>query len=562
MSTYCRVLTKSDSPSNYDYSLLILGDIASGKSSLINAMINVVLGRTSNELLIAKPLQDYPQVSAYFNINYSDVTYPIIFELSGELTNWKKIRIIEIPFIKSEMKYTSKSPIDKLSCSLTLALEYLNSITAIGITQKSSESRNLASHHVMYSAISKVFSSEYLARNCCFFFTFYCGSIHYNTDWVRIKPAMKTKFNNMLFQYSAEDYKTNIKIIKKSNKCLEKMKKCFRKTFKFLVSREGISREFLLKRILNVDYGSDEERKDEVIKKNAEEKLRWEEEKKNLIEDVNMHRKNWEEMKKDNIKLNAEIKGLNIKFSEISSELKSAKNKLIEAEKNKKVLSGEKTKLSKDNSDLKKQISDLQLEVSEIISQKDNLKKNYLEALKQIDDFKKNQEREAIKIEKISNLFSNLDFFLDELERKIAFPVCEICKICSDYICDFHETKIYLCTIHFRLHLGENHHLLPIYDTIIDDPNLNARLVDCVLKVHDNKNRVITFFGNVMKETKILHGKITERFDALAKQLSSMKTTGKPRGFDFGTINIFDEVIQENILIDWFFDNLRKSTSL
>lgn len=223
-----------------------------------------------------------------------------------------------------------------------MALKYLSFITAIGITQKSTESRISQYQSIIYSTIKEIISSEFLDNNCCFLFTFYSGSIEFNQDWVGINPQMVLKLDNNIFSFSGEEYQNNVKTKRKIDENIQKIKKKIGKLVEFFERREKISRDLILIKLLKMDFRN---LQDKSIKNREQyyvrdvredvntetlvlEETKWEIEKNKLIKESSLNKKNLTIANEKNLKLNADCVRYKFQNSKLSAQIKSLQEKI------------------------------------------------------------------------------------------------------------------------------------------------------------------------------------------------------------------------------------------
>lgn len=231
----CRVLPKTASPTDYDYGIILIGMRGVGKSSIINSMINTTLDRNLENLLITNPSQKYSKISSEFILNHQDFASPKIYEISGPLTDYKKIRILEIQVCK----FSSMD--ESFSDYLAYVSKYLTFVSLIGIVEISSTNRITPEKKRFYSSIKEIFSAKFLGSSLCFFLTHYAKCSMFETSIIEILPQLEIGINNNIYSYSRYEYRENGKLRKKQGKNLTKIKLKFEEFFRSLVKQKKMS---------------------------------------------------------------------------------------------------------------------------------------------------------------------------------------------------------------------------------------------------------------------------------------------------------------------------------
>ncbi|OMJ81730.1 hypothetical protein SteCoe_17720 [Stentor coeruleus] len=212
------------------------------------------------------------------------------------------------------------------------------------------------------------------------------------------------------------------------------------------------------------------------------------------------------------------------------------------------------------NSILKYELEIQNRKYEESLSQIKSLNQTYLKTLSQFEDYKKAQ-KEVDNTIKSYNFDASFDLFASNLEKKLSIPKCEICNTASAYICTLHNPYASLCNIHLRRHIGGNHKLLRLFDTNAEIPDLDALIKLQAKKVLENKQKIMTFISNTMIDIERLTETLIGKFDEIFNKVVIMKTVGKPIDFDFMEISQFDKMAEDNFLMEWLTEKLRKNHS-
>lgn len=366
MSEFCRLISDSATSTDYDYGIILVGDNGVGKSSLVNLMINIVLNRKLDNLIIAMPTSSYPIVSSFL-INDQKPTAPKIYEFSGALTNRKKIRIFEIPGNSS----STLSIEEHLANQFSIVSRYFSFINVIGILEKNSTVRLSNEKMKFYSAVEKNLTQKCLANNCCFFVTFFLDNLIFNTDWVGIKAQKIVKLNNLIFSCSLEKYKENSKIRKRNEAIFTSMEKKLTKFFNMLVGVERVSFSMPLEKQMNITNLREEIKIDQQINNNtrgnneaeqlAREKREREEDKKKFNEELNFYKDKLKEANDKCLTLDADLQKYKKQSEDIKFKFESSAKNLQQAETENKKLSQEKSFLYNQKNDTASELNTLKI---------------------------------------------------------------------------------------------------------------------------------------------------------------------------------------------------------
>ncbi|OMJ85552.1 hypothetical protein SteCoe_13092 [Stentor coeruleus] len=493
--SFCRVLPETASLTDYDYGVILIGMAGLGKSSVINSMINTALDRNLQNLLIALPSQNYTKVSPEFNINTQDFKFPKIYEFSGPLTDYKKIRVVEIPDCDNE----NSSINEHFSNYFAKVSKYLNFVSIIGIVETSSTNRITPDKRKLYSSIKTIFSKNCLDNSFCFFITHHVAHC-FEASFVNIESQLNIKINNNIYSYSTEEYKENDKLRNKIEKNLTKIKQKFVKFFKVLVKFERISWNTILSEPLSF----------ELLKKEHE-----------IISIKNQHAEILDEQRRKSDQ----------EKQKLIKELEIYKNK-FEEQKNK---------------------------LNEVLYQNQMINQKYSKICSEHEECKKIQDDKTVKIAKAFDLYENFNQFLSNLENKIVTAKCDKCINPSAYKCTLHIPHVNICNSHIRLHIGDEHKLMRLFDTEIEIQDLDAQLSNYAQKAIENKQKIISITCNAMVSIKRLSKNLIEKFDELFIKIIAMRTIGKPKDFDFTEIDCFDEMTENNFFLEWLIESLRKN---
>ncbi|OMJ69041.1 hypothetical protein SteCoe_33354 [Stentor coeruleus] len=247
-STFARAVSIDDIEP-YDYSVLILGETRVGKSTLVNVIVNSVLGNNVENLTAAIRCKKYPNINPEFddkiykrndaNTLRSQTTNVHYYKVSGPLTNNKILLLVDTPGTCSTkgIEEDDESTNEIINCAKSV--KHFNAI--ICMLKYSTNRSNVLFKYNIYR-ISKIIPRDF-ENSVIVVSSFKCGNRKFSE--VRIDYPFPVQnfyfFNNFVFENSREEYLAKPKLVIKSNKKFKKIKTKVGKMIEFIFNMRAIS---------------------------------------------------------------------------------------------------------------------------------------------------------------------------------------------------------------------------------------------------------------------------------------------------------------------------------
>lgn len=239
MSLNFASVVKRNNIGPYDYSILILGASGSGKSTLLNTIVNSVLDSKIDNLTTAIRCSKYPTFSLGFDDEIeeridsescaSQTKSAHFYKISGSITNYKKILLVDTPGI-----YSTEGLVDDEENILEIirAARLIKHFNAIFFVQPFSENRLTEIFLYKMSRISEVIPRDF-EKSVLLINAF---SDFISKSDLKHPFQIKKEFdiNNPFFKFSQSDYINSDKLKNKMEKKLRKSYKEIGKIFDFV----------------------------------------------------------------------------------------------------------------------------------------------------------------------------------------------------------------------------------------------------------------------------------------------------------------------------------------
>ncbi|OMJ69037.1 hypothetical protein SteCoe_33349 [Stentor coeruleus] len=219
----------------YDHSVLILGMSCSGKSALVNTLVNCVLGTNIGNLKVAIKCEKYPEVASEFHDycenSYGSTTRTQFFKINGPLTNNKTVLLVDTPSFDCFDQNEDNIKVAEIIKNIKLVKRF----DAVFYTHRNSGSR-LTPQIVYYLSRFREIIPRDLENSIIKINTFYIHNTSFNDEVFPFPIQENFKINNSLFMYSQEECKQSLKKNKKLTKILEKLNVKMRKIMEFVLN--------------------------------------------------------------------------------------------------------------------------------------------------------------------------------------------------------------------------------------------------------------------------------------------------------------------------------------
>ncbi|OMJ69096.1 hypothetical protein SteCoe_33264 [Stentor coeruleus] len=238
MSTFARAVKQDENLEPYDYSILIIGSSGSGKSTLINTIVNISLQSKITELQVAIKCENYPIISPEFDDGVcerndehkgeSQTTYAHFYKISGEITNYKTVLIVDTPGITSTGGIRDD---DKNVNEIINAAKRVKQFNAIFFTEKYSDNRMTPAFNYNVRRISNTIPSDF-ETSVFLIVNFACDkNKELNSDWYQFPIQQRFFLNNSVFRCPIEQYQAKQEKAMKYQNKLKKSEKSLRAIF-------------------------------------------------------------------------------------------------------------------------------------------------------------------------------------------------------------------------------------------------------------------------------------------------------------------------------------------
>jgi GTPase SAR1 family protein len=226
----------------YDYSIMLIGGSGNGKSTLINAFLNAIVGNKPGSLQVAIACEKYPMILSHLDDGTnerndaadgkSQTTHAHFYKFCSDFTNGKTILIVDTPGIASTGGV--KEDDDNIEIILNAARR-TSSFNAVVVVEKSSTNRmNPLIEYCLYR-LAEVIPTDFESK-IVLALTFYTGVVLFQDKWFPFNIQHKLKLNNVAFSFSTAEYEEKPKCLLTANQDWDKSIKQFRKFFTKLFS--------------------------------------------------------------------------------------------------------------------------------------------------------------------------------------------------------------------------------------------------------------------------------------------------------------------------------------